>query len=117
MKIIKVLTTTLKGGYEPIVNHFNDNKPLGCNSIRKLGACEGGFEFDLEEPFLEQAKLKMINNPMRDTNSLLRQVRWSDGKLLNLHYNSLTEEQTMLLFQALQHSLGEENVVWFDLIK
>ena len=111
MKIIKVLPTTLKCGYEPIVKRFNDTKPPGCNSIRELGASEGGFEFDLEEPFLEQAKLKMINNPMRDKNSLLRQVRWSDGKLLNLHYNSLTEEQTMLLFQSLQHSLGEENVV------
>ena len=112
MKIIKVLPTTLKCGYEPIVKRFNDTKPPGCNSIRELGAWEGGVEIDLEEPFLEQAKLKMINNPMRDKNSLVRQVRWSDGKLLSFHYNSLTEEQTMLLFQALQHSLGEENVVW-----
>uniref|UniRef100_A0A6C0HQ08 Uncharacterized protein n=1 Tax=viral metagenome TaxID=1070528 RepID=A0A6C0HQ08_9ZZZZ len=116
MKIIKVLPKTLKGGYKPIINRFNDTKPPGCNPIRELCVWEGGFEIDLEEPFLEDAKLKMINNPILDKNSLVRQVRWSDGKLSNFHYNSLTEEQTMLLFQALQFILGEENVVWFDLI-
>ncbi len=116
MKIIKVLPKTLKGGYSPIINYFNEFKPPGCNPIRELCVWEGGFEIDLEEPFLEQAKLKMINNPMRDKNSLVRQVRWSDGKLLSFHHTPLTEEQTMLLFKALQHSLGEENVVWVDLI-
>ncbi len=112
MTTIHVLTKTLKGGYGPIINHFNENKPPGFNPIRELCVWEGGFEIDLEEPFLEQAKLKMINNPMCDKNSLVRQVRWSDGKLLSFHYNSFTEEQTMLLFHALQHSLGEENVGW-----
>ena len=111
MPTINVLTKTLKDGYAPILKHFNEFKPPGCNSIRQLGASEGGFELDLEEPFLEQAKLKMIHNPMRDINSLLRQVRWHNGKLLSFHHNSLTEEQTMLLFRALQFSLGEENVV------
>ena len=112
MSTIHVLTDKIKGGYNPIIKYFNDNKPEGCNPIRELMVYEGGFEIDLEPALLEVAKLEMIGNPMRDKNSLVRQVRWSGGKLLSFHHNTFTSKQTILLFCALQHCLGEENVVW-----
>ena len=112
MSTIHVLTDKIKCGYNPIIKYFNDNKPAGCNPIRELMVYEGGFEIDLEPALLEVAKLEMIGNPMRDKNSLVRQVRWSGGKLLSFHHNAFTSEQTILLFHALQHCLGAENVVW-----
>jgi hypothetical protein len=32
------------------------------------------------------AKLEMINNPMRNNNHSVRQLRWSNGKLLSEQY-------------------------------
>jgi len=111
MLTIQVLKDKLTGGYDPIIAHFNQNKSDECLPIRELGVYEGGFEIDLEPELLKQAKLEMINNPMRDKNHLVRQLRWSNGKLLSGPYITFTAEQTMWLFGALQHSLGAENVV------
>jgi hypothetical protein len=108
-KTIHVLIDNLPGGYEPIVQFYNANKPDHLNKIFKNKVAEGGFETLLEEDLLEKAK----KDPWCDANSLVRQVRWYSGKLLSkCGYNPLTNEQTQLLFRALQHSCGEKNVVW-----
>lgn len=107
MSTIHVLTETLKDGYAPILQYYNTNKPFHWNPILEGGFAEGGFEIKLEHELLQEAK----KDRYYDKNSVVRQVRWCKGKLESGLYIPLTEEQTVLLFQALQHSLGKENVV------
>ncbi len=105
MTTIHVLTDKLQGGYQPILDFYNQNKPSEWAVLRKAGACEGGFECDLPSKEIRN------NTYLCDTNSLVQQVRWSRGKLVKMSYIGLGAEQTKLLFRALQHSLGQDKVV------
>jgi hypothetical protein len=108
MSTIHVLTDKLKGGYQPILDFYNQNKPSEWTELREAGVCEGGFECDL--PAEEVIDIKK-NRYLCDIDSLVQQVRWSRGKLLSMGYIGLGYEQTKLLFRALQHSLGVDQVV------
>ena len=110
MTTIHVLTEKLKGGYKPILDFYNQNKPSEWTELKEAGVCEGGFECDL--PIEELVVMRQTR--YSDKNNLVQQVRWSRGKLLSMGYRGLGYEQTQLLFRALQHSLGEDKVVWCD---
>lgn len=107
MSTIHVLTDKLKGGYQPILDFYNQNKPSEWTELREAGACEGGFECDL----LIDELVVMRQSRYSDKNNLVQQVRWSRGKLLSMGYIGLGYEQTELLFRALKHSLGADQVV------
>jgi hypothetical protein len=106
MTTIKVLIDTLPGGYGPIIEYYNANKPADWMPIAKAGVAEGGFEIKLNPDELAR---KM--NWYSDYNDRVRQLRWSDGKLLSNCYVGFTDEQTALLFQALQQSLGDQVIM------
>ena len=110
MTTIHVLTEKLKGGYKPILDFYNQNKPEEWTELKEAGVAEGGFECDL--PIEELVVLRQSR--YSDKNNLVQQVRWSRGKLLSMGYIGLGYEQTQLLFRALQHSLGDDKVVWCD---
>ena len=108
MTTIHVLTDELPGGYKPIIDFYNQNKPSEWSELRKADVSEGGFECYLPNKNLEEIKKKLY---LYDMNTLVQQVRWSDGKLLSMGYIGLGYEQTQLLFKALQHILGADQVV------
>ena len=110
MSTIKVLTDTLKAGYGPIIKFYNENKPMGAMELRKLDRSEGGFELSLNAEQLKSQK-DWHNRMFLDDNETIKQLRWSRGRLESGCYIGFNEEETALLFRALQHSLGAESVV------
>jgi hypothetical protein len=106
MTTIKVLTSTLAGGYGPICNFYNANKPEGSMPISPLQRAEGGFQisFSPEEKKDHLGWLKSRSS-LYDDNDTIRQLRWSDGKLLSQGYIGFTEEQTQMLFTALKNTV------------
>jgi hypothetical protein len=114
MSTIQVLPLTLKGGYEPICDYYNANKPADWAPLSKLQRSEGGFQIDLntEEKKRSLEWAKRIGGLPPDNNDIIRQLRWTGKGFLKSEFNiGFTEEQTQLLFQALQHSLGEGQVL------
>ena len=105
MTTIKVLTDTLSGGYDPILTHYNANKPHGWNPLRRLKVYEGGFEIALNN--------ESYTRPT-DYNDMVKQLRWSRGCLSSGGYIGFNCEETLLLFKALQHSLGEDKVIFVE---
>ena len=108
MTTIKVLTDTLSGGYGPILEYYNTNKSPGWNPLRRSQVYEGGFEIALNEKTNES-----YTRPT-DYNDRVKQLRWSRGCLRSGGYIGFNCEETLLLFKALQHSLGEDKVIFVE---
>ena len=107
MFTIKVLIETLPGGYEPIINAYNANRPAGLEPIRKAGVYEGGFEIPLNAE--EIKKLKEYRSYL-DANNYVRQVRWNRGKLQSGYHVGLNTQEIQLLYSALVSVLGSDKV-------
>mgnify|MGYP006111716103 CR=1 FL=1 len=106
-KTIMVGLKTIPGGYGPILDNYNAKRPKGSQTIREAGVCEGGFEIPLDPEVLAQH----IKNGRRLTpNEKVRQLRWNEGALVSMGYQALTQEETLLLYSALCHALGQNNV-------
>ena len=105
---IRVLTDTLpENGYREILYYYNSNKPDNWKNLRQAGVYEGGFEVSKNESEIEELQKRYR---YLDPNEKVRQVRWSNGRLLGLGHLPLLEEETLLLYQALKHVLGENLV-------
>ena len=105
---ITVLTDNLpKNGYRDILNYYNANKPYNWKDLRKAGVYEGGFEVPKNESEIEELQKRYR---YLDPNERVRQLRWSNGRLLSLGHFPLSDEETLLLYQALKHVLGESLV-------
>ena len=115
MATIQLLVDTLFGGYAPILTYYNANKPDKWNPLRQLEVSEGGFEIELNPEELKHS-LKWASRftTLTDRNDEVKQLRWNRGRLSSCGYNGFNEEETELLFKALQHSLGENNVILLD---
>jgi hypothetical protein len=113
--IIKVLTSTLPGGYAPIVENYNANKPADWSPIREAGVCEGGFEIPLNAEEISQLKQYNSNKKLLNDNDYVRQLRWSNGKLCSLGNDPLREEEQLLLGKSLIAVLGADKVRITDL--
>jgi hypothetical protein len=113
MSTIQVLPETLKGGYAPICAYYNANKPADWMPLSKLQRAEGGFEINLtqEELTCSTAWAYRMGTIM-DINNKIRQLRWiGNGYLKADRHIGFDGKQTQLLFKALQHSLGEDQVI------
>jgi hypothetical protein len=110
--IIKVLVSTLPGGYGPILQAYNENKPAEWNPIRELERSEGGFEMDLTENELKisNASCSRFSNSFMDDHDEIKQMRWCQGELHANTYIGFNAAETKLLFQALQKVLGADKV-------
>ena len=114
--IIKVLTSTLPGGYAPIVENYNTNKPAHWSAIREAGVCEGGFEVPMNAAEINKLKQYNSNKKLLDKNDYVRQLRWSNGKLCSfISYPPLRDEEQLLLAKALAAVLGADKVQIMDL--
>ena len=112
MATIQVLTDILSGGYGPILTYYNTNKKEKWNPLRQLEVAEGGFEIELNPKELKK-HLEWATT-LTDRNNEVKQLRWNHGRLSSCGYTGFNEKETELLFKALQHSLGEENVILLD---
>ena len=114
MSTIRVLTDTLKGGYAPILKFYNENKAADAMELRVLDRSEGGFQLSLNMEQLASQRAwykRIVPYTGLDHNETIKQLRWSRGRLESGCYIGFNEEETALLFRALQHSLGAQNVV------
>ena len=107
MFTIKVLTDSLPGGYQPIIDAYNAKRPEGLEPIRKAGVYEGGFEIPLNAEEIQ--KMKQFRS-YPDANDYVRQVRWNSGKLRCGYHVGLNTQETQLLYDALIQVLGADKV-------
>jgi hypothetical protein len=95
--ILKVLVDSInKETFQNILDFYNSNKPEDEEPLERLDRTEGGF----------QIKLKGMQDKMIDENEKIRQVRWSNGRLVSGFYLGFTEKQYMLLYESLVYGLG-----------
>ena len=117
--IIKVLVPRLKS-YEEVIDYYNQNKPLKWEPLSKLNRAEGGFQIALSPIELDK-HIKYLEsrfgNNLIDENDEIKQLRWSNGMLRSNYHMGFTKEETMLLYKALQNSLGKEYVILESLDK
>ena len=116
---IKVLAPRLKS-YEEVIDYYNQHKPLEWEPLSKLNRSEGGFQIALSPIELEK-HIKYLEsrygNNLIDENDEIKQLRWSKGMLHSNYHMGFTNEETMLLYEALQNSLGKEYVILESLDK
>ena len=110
MSTIKVLTDTLRGGYGPIIEYYNQHKSADSTPISKLDRSEGGFQKCLNQAEITRYR-EWNRSPFADENDTIKQLRWCNGRLESGCYIGFNDKETELLFRALQHSLGAECVV------
>lgn len=115
MFTIKVLLSTLPGGYAPILAAYNARRPAESEPIRAAGVCEGGFEIPLNaEEIKQKEKYAKERDRMLDANSYVRQLRWRRGELTSGYYAGFTIEETKILYEALIEVLGSDKVTMTD---
>jgi len=108
--VIKFIIDKLIGGYQPVLDYYNLNKPEGSLQLCRAGVAEGGFEIHLTE---EEMKNIQEHNYYCDYNSTVRQLRFggSGSTLTSGYHMGFTREETLLLFKALESSLGVGQVI------
>lgn len=115
MSSIKFIAEKLYGGYQPILDYYNKNKPAEAEPLEKTSAVEGGFEIKLNKTELEK-HLKQLEkwrgSTLRDYNDTVKQMRFTgNSELTSGGHVGFSKAETKLLFQALQHSLGADQVI------
>ena len=101
---IKVLVDTI--GVEDmqrILDYYNanaQNKQVDSEPLEQLERYEGGFQICIPE-------MKDINC---DSNKKIKQLRWHKGYLVSSYYIGFDTAEEELLYEALIHVLGQENV-------
>jgi len=91
----------LPDGYEPIIKHYNDNRPEGTQKLEILDRMEGGFKIKFDD-------YDRINSI--EENDKIYQLRWNKRKLISGSYYGFNKEQLELLYAALAYSLGSDKV-------
>jgi hypothetical protein len=92
---------------QKILDHYNKNKPDGEYPLEILNRTEGGFKIQLPKIIVNKLS---ESNILHDANSEIRQLRWSRGQLVSGCYIGFTQEQELLLYNALVDALGKANV-------
>ena len=105
---IKVLVPIIDAEtYEKICNHYNNNKEAEETPIQRLDRAEGGFKIELPPD-------KWKIDPrfgFADENEKIRQMRWSNGRLVTSGYVDFTRKQYMLLYESLVAVLHAGSVI------
>ena len=89
----------LPNGYTPILDYYNNNRGEGTEELQELNRLEGGFMIKIPE-----------NKDEPDANDRIRQLRWSNLRLVSDIYIGFNDEQLNLLYKAFVNYLGENNV-------
>ena len=97
--IICLKTDILPNGYQPILTYYNENRPQGTEELEELNRAEGGFMIKIPE-----------NKDEQDINNRIRQLRWSNLRLVSDIYIGFNDEQLDLLYESFINYLGEDNL-------
>lgn len=89
----------LPNGYTPILDYYNNNREEGTEELQELNRLEGGFMIKIPE-----------NKDEPDANDRIRQLRWSNLRLVSDIYIGFNDEQLNLLYEAFVNYIGENNV-------
>lgn len=102
MNTIRVLANTIsKEEFEQILEYYNTYKTEDENPLERLDRTEGGFQIQLPSD-----KWKIDDYlGFADVNDKIRQLRWSNGRLVSGLYTGFTPKQYMLLYDALAYAL------------
>ena len=80
----------------------NNNKEKHEMPLEELNREEGGFKIRLPEMYDKDC----------DENEKIKQLRWNKGYLVqHLFYETFSEKETILLYNALVNVLGKDNVL------
>lgn len=116
--VIKFIIDKLKGGYQPVLDYYNLNKPEGSARLCRADVGEGGFAIHLTEEEMKNIRKHDYydddyDDYNDDYNSTVRQLRFGGfGSTLTSDYHmGFTREETLLLFKALESSLGVGQVI------
>lgn len=110
MPIIQVLVETVN--YQDILNCYNSIKKEDDAPLKRLDRTEGGFQIDLPK---DKWKKDPYMNNLTDANDKIKQLRWSNGKLLSYgSHPQFNLEEYMLLYEALVRVLPPGKVLLID---
>lgn len=100
MSTIRVLFNPINAGETKklILEYYNKYKDTDENPLELLDRSEGGFKIDI--PPEQWIKDSYVNE-----NDKIRQLRWSQGRLVSANYIGFTPKQYMLLFDALVYAM------------
>ena len=108
MPIIQVLVDNVD--YKKILDHYNNNKPDDLFPLKRLDVFEGGFEIDIPSD-----KWVKSNDMFLDENDKVKQLRWSQGRLLSYgSYPRFTIKEYMLLYETLVQVLPPGKVLLLE---
>jgi len=100
---IKVLLPSIHNDkITEILEYYNKNKLPDEEPLKLLNRYEGGFRINLRD----------MKDVMCDANMKIKQLRWSNGYLVSQSYIPFDKEEEVLLYNALVHSLGQDNVLY-----
>jgi hypothetical protein len=83
-----------------ILDYYNTNKPCNEEQLELLDRYEGGFKINLPD----------MKDLLCDDNQKIKQLRWHNSCLVSQSYIRFNKEEETLLYNALAHILGNENV-------
>ena len=96
-----IRVTVASVDYEPICAYYNSCKKVWEPLLERLNRAEGGF----------QVQIPGKENETINTNEKIRQLRWNRRRLVQHDsWDPLHDWEVILLFQALKHVCGEDNV-------
>ena len=103
----------IKTNSGPIYDYYNTHKSDDCMPLRMLRQSEYGFQIELTQQEIHAglawAKFNKREFTVNDT--LRKLILTEDGYLRCQEYIGFTEKQTKLLYLALKHALGEDQVI------
>jgi len=100
---IKVsLDNILNSDLDNIINYYNNNKLPNDEKLEILDRYEGGFKINID----------YMKNELCDDNKKIKQLRWNNKYLISKNYIGFTETEEKLLFEAMAHILGINNVLY-----
>jgi hypothetical protein len=100
---IKVLVDEIDSEtMQKILNYYNSKKCETDEPLERLDRCEGGFKI----------QISYTKDLECDENNKIKQLRWHKKYLTSQKYIDFKYKEKMLLFQALVHVLGSDNVIF-----
>jgi hypothetical protein len=99
---IKLLSENIPyNDLENIINYYNNKLP-NEELLELLDRYEGGFKINITS----------MKNELCDDNQKIKQLRWNNGYLISKNYIGFNKNEEKLLFEAMVHILGINNVLY-----
>jgi hypothetical protein len=96
---IRVLVSSVN--YPEVIAYYNSHKGKDDMPLTQLNRAEGGFQIQLKEYYQED-----------NENDKIKQLRWEKRRLVPKNgFPHFEEHETQLLYAALKHVLGADQVL------